>query len=277
MPRNRSTWHSLVLVAALGLGAVADLTYVVGKGDTLSRIARRHGTTERAIAELNRLPDPDFVRIGQQLRIPGGAPAPAPVPAPATVGHTVAPGESLWVIARRYGTTVAAIAASNGLSDPNRVRIGHVLTVTSSSARGPAVAASVEQLLVRYSRQYGVNPNLVKAIAWQESGWKQSVISPTGAVGVMQVQPATGLFAAEMLLSHEVDLSDLDHNVKAGVRVLSWLLRQTRGNETYAVAAYYQGLRSVRRHGLLPETRRYVANVLALKKRFTSGALRPPT
>jgi LysM repeat protein len=259
--------------------APAVTTYVVVEGDTLTGIARRHGTSEQAIAELNRLPNPHLVRIGRQLQIPAAAPAAAAAPASppvTTVQHTVASGENLSTIAKRYGTTVPALAETNKLGDPNRVRIGQVLTVTAA-APTPAAPPSVEELFARYSRQYGVSAYLVKAVAWQESGWKQSVVSRTGAVGVMQVQPATGLFAGQMLLAHDVDLSDVDHNVKAGVRFLAWLLRQTRGNETYAIAAYYQGLRSVRRYGLLPETRQYVRNVLALKKRFAAGALRPAT
>ena len=278
MRRKRQVWASYALVAALGLAAAGDLSYVVVKGDTLWGIARRHGTSERAIAELNRIPNVDLLRIGQQLTIPGKAPGKAPaavaVPVPTTIRHTVAPGESLSRLAVRYRTTVSGLAKLNNLTNPDRLRLGQVLTipvVVTPAATTPA-APTVEQLLVKYSREYGVNPNLVKAIAWQESGWKQGVVSSTGAIGVMQVQPTTGAFAAEMLLSHAVDLEDLDHNVKAGVRFLAYLLRQNKGNETYAVASYYQGLRSVRENGMYKDTKRYVANVMALKKRFTQAA-----
>jgi soluble lytic murein transglycosylase-like protein len=280
MPRNRSGWASLAVVAAFGIGAVGDLTYVVVKGDTLTGIARRYGSSEAAIAELNHIPNIDLVRIGQRLRIPGApaapvpAPAPAPAAAPATAQHTVVPGQHLTAIATLYGTTVAVLADLNKLANPNRIRLGQVLLVPVPAppapvpAPAPIALPSVEELLVRYGREYGVDPNLVKAVAWQESGWKQHVVSPTGAVGVMQVQPETGVFTGQILLASEVNLADVDHNVRAGVRFLAYLLRQTGGNETYAVASYYQGLRSVRQRGLIGGTPRYVANVLALKKRF---------
>ncbi|MGH2688922.1 MAG: lytic transglycosylase domain-containing protein [Actinomycetota bacterium] len=273
MRRKRQVWASYALVAALGLAAAGDLTYIVVEGDTLWGIARRHGTSQRAIAELNRLPNVDLLRIGQQITIPGKAAAAVSAPVPTTIRHTVAPGENLSRLAVRYRTTVSGLVELNRLADPDHLRLGQVLTipVVVTPASATPAAPTVEQLLVKYSRQYGVNPNLVKAIAWQESGWKQGVVSSTGAIGVMQVQPATGAFAAEILLSHDVDLEDLDHNVKAGVRFLAYLLRQNKGNETYAVASYYQGLRSVRENGMYKDTRRYVANVMALKKRFATA------
>jgi N-acetylmuramoyl-L-alanine amidase len=279
MPRNRSGWASLAVVATFGLGAVGDLTYLVVKGDTLSGIARRHGSSEEALAELNHIPNIDLVRIGQRLRIPGAPalPPPAAAPAaPATAQHTIAPGQHLTAIAALYQTTVPILVGLNKLANPNLIRLGQVLLVPAPApppSPGPTAPAAaplsiVERLLVRYSREYGVDPNLVKAVAWQESGWKQHVISRTGAVGVMQVQPETGMFTGQILLASQVNLADVDHNVRAGVRFLAYLLRQTRGNETYAVAGYFQGLRSVRQRGLVGETPRYVANVLALKKRF---------
>jgi soluble lytic murein transglycosylase-like protein len=54
----------------------------------------------------------------------------------------------------------------------------------------------------------------------------------------------------------------------AGVMYLGQLLRDTGGDEAAATAAYHQGLSSLRRIGLLPETRRYVANVMALRRQY---------
>jgi soluble lytic murein transglycosylase-like protein len=269
--RTRSGWTSLAIVAALGVGAVGDLTYVVVRGDTLSGIARRLGSSQTAIAELNHIPNIDLVRIGQRLRIPVAAPAPAaPPPVPVIVRHTVAPGQHLTAIAALYGTTVSVLVGLNKLADPNLIRLGQVLQVLVPPPPQPAPAPvpTVEDLLERYSRQYGVDPNLVKGLAWQESGWQQQVTSRTGAVGVMQMQPETGLFTGQVLLATPVNLADVDHNVRAGVRFLAYLLKEAGGDERFAVASYFQGLRSIRQRGLTDETRHYVANVIALKKRF---------
>ena len=62
--------------------------------------------------------------------------------------------------------------------------------------------------------------------------------------------------------------SSATDNVHAGSLYLGQLLRDTGGDPAMAAAGYYQGLSSVRRIGMLPETRRYVANVLALRSRF---------
>ena len=59
-----------------------------------------------------------------------------------------------------------------------------------------------------------------------------------------------------------------EDNVRAGALYLGRLLQQSGGDPALAAAGYYQGLASVRRIGMLPETRRYVANVLALRSRF---------
>ncbi len=114
--------------------APATVVHVVGPGETLGHIARRYGTTIWAVASPNGIADPDLVRIGQRLTVPAGSGASAP----AAVSHTVVAGETLAVIARRYGTTVGAIVSANDISNPNLVRIGQVLTVPAGSGGGAA-------------------------------------------------------------------------------------------------------------------------------------------
>jgi soluble lytic murein transglycosylase-like protein len=279
--RSRGAMGGLAVLAALALSGFAGATHVVKPGDRLEIIARRYGSTAQAVAQANRIANPDRILIGQRLQIPetaapganpvGGQPQSRPAAAPASSGspartvafHRVRPGENLTVIAARYGTTLGAVAMANSISNPSLIRVGQVLRVPASAPGG------VEELMERYSRQFGVSAPLVKAIAWQESGWKQRVLSPVGAVGVMQVMPETGRFTGSRLLGEDLDIAQLDDNVKAGVRFLAYLLKLTDGNERMAVAGYYQGLRSVRTWGMFPETRRYVANVEALKRRFS--------
>lgn len=94
--------------------------YVVRSGDTLWLIARRYGTTVDAIKQLNGLSS-DLLHIGQVLRIPSSQASPY-------FEYTVRSGDTLWLLSRRYGTTVDAIKALNGLSG-DMLRIGQVLKI----------------------------------------------------------------------------------------------------------------------------------------------------
>lgn len=97
-------------------------------------IAQRFGVTVEAIAEANRLPDPNTIYPGQTLFIPEGAPT-AP---PGTIRYTVRPGETLWRIARRFGTTVEAIVQLNNITDPSRIFPGQTLLIPVGPAVPPA-------------------------------------------------------------------------------------------------------------------------------------------
>lgn len=131
----------MALAASVPTARSAPSSYRVKEGDTLARIARRTGVPVEAIAEANKIANPDHIRIGQVLRIPKvGEPAPvAPAPLPplpsplVIVGadhvHKVETGQTLGAIARQYGTTVAALAQANALRNPNLIRIGADLLV----------------------------------------------------------------------------------------------------------------------------------------------------
>ena len=97
-----------------------------------------------------------------------------------------------------------------------------------------------------------------------------SVGATTGAVGIGQLQPATVAFVSQVLfhLERPLDPHDPDANIRMSARFLRLLLDSHAGRADQAVAAYYQGSRSIRRIGLLPETRQYVAAVLAYRPFF---------
>jgi soluble lytic murein transglycosylase-like protein len=86
----------------------------------------------------------------------------------------------------------------------------------------------------------------------------------------MQIMPETGRFTGETILQKAVDTADLERNVEAGVAFLAYLVHQAKGDVPLAVAGYYQGLRSVVQKGIQADTKRYVANVMALRQRFSS-------
>ncbi|MDE7246742.1 MAG: LysM peptidoglycan-binding domain-containing protein [Lachnospiraceae bacterium] len=95
--------------------------YVVRSGDTLWLLAQRYGTTVDAIKRLNGLTS-DNLSIGQVLKIPATT-SPAPY-----FEYTVRSGDTLWLLAQRYGTTVNAIKSLNGLSSDG-LNIGQVLRI----------------------------------------------------------------------------------------------------------------------------------------------------
>jgi N-acetylmuramoyl-L-alanine amidase len=199
----------------------------------------------------------------------------------APAAYTVQPGDTLSGIARDQGTTVEALAAENGLEDPDHVVAGDTLEVPApgsasgeaadeASADGPGDTAGhdVEALLEEAARAHGFSPRFVKAVAWQESGWNQHVVSSAGAVGIMQVMPTTGDHVAEHLLGRDLDLDDPRDNVAAGVAYLDHLWQRTGGDVEWTLAGYYQGMASVEEHGYFEDTERYIDNVLALRDRF---------
>ncbi len=119
-----------------GSASAAPVQHVVTAGDTLTLIAARYGASVAAIADANALDDIDHIQVGQQLTIgqpPGSSDSVADTPsAPDDASastHTVAPGETLFSIARRYERTVAALAAANAITDTDRIRAGDVLTI----------------------------------------------------------------------------------------------------------------------------------------------------
>jgi Transglycosylase SLT domain/Putative peptidoglycan binding domain len=126
--------------------------------------------------------------------------------------------------------------------------------------------ASVDWALGYWSRAYGVDPRLVRAVAYWESGLNNSLVSRAGAKGVMQVTPTTWDYVETVLVRRRIP-NTASGNVQVGVAFLDQLLREFRGDTRLALAAYFQGPRSVRRHGVLRETEHYVAGVLALSRR----------
>jgi hypothetical protein len=158
--------------------------------------------------------------------------------------------------------------AVDGVAGPQTIRaLGRRRSTVSFAARRvPATSSSVRALLGYWARVYGVDPGLVRALAWMESGFQVGLVSKAGARGVLQILPITRHYVENILLREKVPNS-VSGNIRIGVVYLRHLLREFRGNESHALAAWYQGPTSVRRHGKLRETRRFVANVLALRRR----------
>lgn len=225
--------------------------------------------------------------------------APAPVasaaddwpghPGRTIVKHRVVPGDTPSGLAVRYHAWTAEVIALNGQT----LRVGEVIRipVVDRAAGKPGKTTKpdkslsahdrhmrkmgwrlwkmprgqVKRLIAREARRQGVPVRLALAVGWQESGWHQPVISVDDAIGVMQLLPSSGDWM-ELYLDRQINLRNTRHNVKAGVRMLKVLLANT-SSDRQAVAAYYQGLSGVKEHGMYDETKVYVANVMALRKR----------
>jgi murein DD-endopeptidase MepM/ murein hydrolase activator NlpD len=106
--------------------------YFVQLDDTLSAIASRYETTVQVLAQANGIENPDLIHPGQRLVIPSASPTPEPTIQEQV--HVVQRGETLYRIARRYGTTVQALVAANNLANPNLIFRGQKLIIPSAMA-----------------------------------------------------------------------------------------------------------------------------------------------
>ena len=187
-----------------------------------------------------------------------------------TTWHVVEPGESFFSIAARYHVSPWRLARRNGIPLTRVIVPGQRLTLPggarlrASRTTGPIASRdSVRGAIDYWSRVYGVDPALARALAWMESGFQQDVVSSVGAIGVMQLLPETWEFVDTVLLGVRTPRT-YEGNVRAGVRYLRWQLDEFGGNIRFALAGWYQGARAVRERGLYDGTKEFVRIVLGL-------------
>jgi N-acetylmuramoyl-L-alanine amidase len=274
-------------VASSGGGA-----YEVQPGDTLSAIAARLGVSVDSLAAANGLDPSNLLISGTTLHAVGGSASSSAAPAVASSGggdYVVQRGDTLSALAARLGVTVDSLAAANGLDPSNLLISGTTLHAVGGSASSSA-PATTEMVSTSPSSAAGAQPtaqtvsssevgsiaagegvpaSLAEAIGYQESGFNNGMVSSTGAVGVMQIMPSTWNWIGQNLAGPPpLSSTSATDNIRAGSLLLHSLLSDTGGDATMAVAGYYQGLQSVRAHGLYTDTQAYVNNVLALRQRF---------
>ncbi len=306
MPRRTLTaLTSLTAALALAPAASAAVPHTVAPGETLWSIAAANNFTTRSLAAYNGLSPEAHVVLGSTVQIPAESEAAAALAAtgattgastgastgagapPAQGAYTVRPGDKLSALAARAGVPVAQMAYMNGLDPDGILPAGTLLKLptgapTTAGADAPAPAQVVVPAadpvptgtrlsaheVQHLAAEQGAPSDLAAAIGWQESGFNNAMVSSANARGIMQVMPGTWDWVQQNLTQRRLDPSSAADNVRAGALYLNQLLRETGGDPALAAAGYYQGLASVRRIGMLPETRRYVDNVLALRQRF---------
>jgi LysM repeat protein len=283
----------LALAATLTASASGLSLIHVHSGDTLSALALRYHTTVARLIALNHLPgNGDLIYAGQTLKVPGAGSSGG---SSSVMTYTVRPGDTIDGIAARFHVSPAKLARRNHLPSSLMVIIGQRLVIrhhsshTTSTGTAPptggivtaaaqhdrAVLAhrsepsrdQVASMIRSTAARWGLDPRLALAISYQESGFNMRVVSGVDAVGAMQIMPYTGTYLADDVLHRRLDLMNAQDNITAGVALLSLLDKESH-SERLSAAGYYQGLQSVRDHGMLPQTKQYVADVLALRQRF---------
>ncbi len=212
----------------------ATTVHAVVAGDTVYAIAQRYGTSVDAVLSANGLTRSSIIYPGQTLAIaassaapvatPAPAPAPAPPPAPAAAAtHTVAAGDTLYGIAKAYGTTTQALFALNGLGPSSIIYPGQRIAVQAAPAPAavPAPAPSTggqlsatlsaEQaanaaLIIRIGRELGVSDRAIAtalATGMVESGLRNLAWGDRDSLGIFQQRPSTGWGTPDQIMDAE--------------------------------------------------------------------------
>ena len=127
----------LVLAGTQAAWAAPDAScqqiHIVQRGETLSSIARRYGTTVQALATSSHIANPNLIYVGQRLVVPCGA---TPPPAGGQV-YVVRHGDTLSGIAYRFGVSAYAVARVNKLQNPNLIYVGQRLVIPGGGSHLP--------------------------------------------------------------------------------------------------------------------------------------------
>lgn len=286
----------IVLTAAIGPPANAATVQVL-PGQNLTEIAQAGGTAVSWLIAANGIHDPNLILANTLLVVPDGTDSGPPSSVDPNSAPTVVVGlgDNLTAIAARYGTTVAALAETNGISDPDLVVAGSLLKLpTTSDASGvvgsllapapisdtpwsplpPRLLAHPDRLALRpvfarWAAAFGVPADLLEAMCWWESGWQSGVMSPTGAQGIGQLEPWTVQAMQTQLHDPYLNVLVASDNIEMSAAFLSDLLGNTGGNAALALAGYYQGAESLRLVGMFPSTVRYVDGISSFVRDFS--------
>lgn len=128
--------------------------------------------------------------------------------------------------------------------------------------------ADIDSLIEQYSAKNGLDSAFVKAVIKQESGFQPKVTSHCGAMGLMQLMPAT---ASSLGVK---DAYDPEQNIAGGTKYLKGLLDRFGGDKSLALAAYNAGPNAVAKYNGIPpykETQNYVKNIMSMYQKYSGG------
>jgi soluble lytic murein transglycosylase-like protein len=176
----------------------------------------------------------------------------------------------LSIVGRSYASqTLSAIVHRSAVVGSRRQRSPAAAVVSQAAAspsrRAPGGVAAYDEIIKRYSDEFDLDPDLVRAVIQAESSGDPQAVSPRGATGLMQLMPAT---ASEF---GSPELLDPEQNIATGTRYLRSLLDRYDSVEV-ALWAYNAGPGAVAAGSLPAETEIYVPRVLELRRYYRSQA-----
>ncbi|MGN0349286.1 MAG: lytic transglycosylase domain-containing protein [Roseburia sp.] len=157
-----------------------------------------------------------------------------------------------------------AAAASASYENDFSSALNAAMTSFSTSA-AESCPTELEAIFDEASQTYGVSSLLLKAVAKTESAFRSDAVSSAGAVGIMQLMPAT---AAALGVTNSYDAKE---NIMGGAKYLAQLLAKYNGNTVLALAAYNAGSSNVDQYGGIPpftETQNYVRKIVSALQSF---------
>ncbi len=165
--------------------------YTVKRGDTLSAIASRYGTSVSALAKANNIRNVNLIHSGQRLSIPGAAAAKPAASKPASSGnraYTVQRGDTLGKIAARFGSSVSAIARASKIANPNLIYPGQKLTIPGGGSSGSSYTAPTSGTSGSSSKGKSSSAlaNAARSVALSMGGYRSQGLCATGVSRAIQ-------------------------------------------------------------------------------------------
>jgi hypothetical protein len=254
-PRARSVPIVLLSLGLLvGAGAAGFATsvagsYVVQPGDSLWALSRANGLTVSQLAAANHMGENDLLLIGRHLLIPSNQPA-ATQSAPSASASGASTSGNAWTFCSTFTPRGGPWGVLPDLLQQSPDRL------------------ALQPLFMKWANHYNLSLPLLEAIAWQESGWQQGVVSSVGAVGAGQLMPDTASFISGSLIGTALNIHSVSDNIRMSAAFLAYLAGVEGNNRCATIAAYYEGPLNLSRYGVFQETEAYVASVEALIPRF---------